>query len=60
MIDGGPGAVKAGGPAHHARAAAYYALKRKREAMDEIDAAVRANPANQALREWQAKIRAMP
>jgi tetratricopeptide (TPR) repeat protein len=49
-----------GGPAHYARALAYHGLKRKREAAAEIDAAIRAGPDNAMLREWQAKIRAMP
>jgi Tfp pilus assembly protein PilF len=48
------------GPVHYARALAYHGLKRKREASDEIDAAIRVGPANPMLREWQAKIRAMP
>jgi len=56
VLDGAP--ASAGN--HYARAMAWHALKRKREAADEIDAAVRANPRSAMLREWQAKIHAMP
>ena len=49
-----------GGMGHYARAIAYYGLKRKAEAVADIDAAVRLLPDNANLREWQAKIRAMP
>jgi len=48
------------GPVHYARALAYHGLKRKREASEEIEAALRMSPPNPVLREWQAKIRAMP
>jgi tetratricopeptide (TPR) repeat protein len=47
------------GRAHYARALANYGLKRKTEAMADIDAAIRIGPDNQNLRQWQAKIRAM-
>jgi tetratricopeptide (TPR) repeat protein len=48
------------GPAHYGRALANYGLKRKAEAVADIDTAVRMEPRNPHLREWQAKIRAMP
>jgi tetratricopeptide (TPR) repeat protein len=48
------------GRAYYARAMANYGLKRKAEAMADIDAAIRIGPDNPNLREWQAKIRAMP
>jgi tetratricopeptide (TPR) repeat protein len=49
-----------GGAAHYARAVANYGLGRKADAMREIDAAIRLDPRNTLLRDWQAKIRAMP
>jgi predicted Zn-dependent protease len=48
-----------GGAAHYARAVANYGLGRKADAMSEIDAAIRLDPRNPLLRDWQAKIRAM-
>jgi hypothetical protein len=48
-----------GGPAHYARAVASYGLGRKADAMREIDAAIRLDPRNALLRDWQAKIAAM-
>ncbi len=48
------------GRAYYARAMANYGLKRKAEAIADIDAAIRIGPDNPNLREWQAKIRAMP
>jgi tetratricopeptide (TPR) repeat protein len=49
-----------GAAAHYARAVANYGLGRKADAMREIDAAIRLDPRNTLLRDWQAKIRAMP
>jgi lipoprotein NlpI len=48
------------GPAFYGRALANYGLKRKAEALSDIETAVRLNPENPGLREWQAKIKAMP
>jgi tetratricopeptide (TPR) repeat protein len=48
------------GPAYYARALANYGLKRKAEASSDIENALRADPANPHLREWQGKIQAMP
>jgi tetratricopeptide (TPR) repeat protein len=45
---------------HYARALAFHALKRKAEAMAEIDRALVLDPGNPALAQWQARIRAMP
>jgi hypothetical protein len=39
---------------------AAHGLKRKAQALSDIDNAIRMNPNNQVLREWQARIRAMP
>ena len=47
-------------PAHYARAVAYHGLGRKRDALADIDEALRQAPDNPNLRAWQAKIRAMP
>ncbi|HEY2629173.1 MAG TPA: tetratricopeptide repeat protein, partial [Usitatibacter sp.] len=49
-----------GGPAHYARAVANYGLGRKADATREIEAAIRLDPRNALLRDWQAKIRASP
>jgi tetratricopeptide (TPR) repeat protein len=48
------------GPAYYGRALANYGLKRKAEALADIETAMRLGPDNPNLREWQAKIRAMP
>lgn len=48
------------GPASYARAMANYGLKRKAEALADIDEAVKRDPANAHLKDWQAKIRALP
>jgi tetratricopeptide (TPR) repeat protein len=48
------------GPPHYARALANYGLKRKAEALADIETAIRLAPDNPNLREWQAKIKAMP
>jgi protein O-mannosyl-transferase len=45
---------------YYARALAYAALKRKPEAMADIDEAIRRSPDNPLLREWRDKIRALP
>jgi predicted Zn-dependent protease len=57
VIGGGP---VPRGSEHYARAVAYHGLGRKAEASQEIEAAVRGSPGNPVLRDWQAKIRAMP
>ncbi len=46
--------------AYYGRALAYHGLKRKADATADIENAIRLAPGNQNLREWQAKIRAMP
>jgi tetratricopeptide (TPR) repeat protein len=48
------------GPAYYARALANYGLKRKAEALSDIDNAIRMAPDNPNLREWRSKILAMP
>ena len=48
------------GRVYYARALAYYGLKRKAEALADIEQALRQSPDNPNLREWQAKIKAMP
>ncbi len=50
----------ANGPAYYARARAHFGLKRKAEALADIDQALRRDPRNAHLLEWQARIRAMP
>jgi tetratricopeptide (TPR) repeat protein len=54
--------VRDGGraPAYYGRALANHALNRKAEALADIENAIRLAPNNPVLREWQAKIRAMP
>ncbi|HXS54252.1 MAG TPA: tetratricopeptide repeat protein [Usitatibacter sp.] len=46
--------------AYYARALANYALHRKAEALSDIDNAIRLAGDNASLRDWQAKIAAMP
>jgi protein O-mannosyl-transferase len=46
--------------AHYARALANYALRRKPEALADIEAARRLGADNPNIREWEAKIRALP
>ena len=46
--------------AYYARALANYGLRRKAEASADIDEAIRRGMDNANLREWQAKIRALP
>ena len=48
------------GPTHYGRALALHALQRKAEALEAIEKAISADPRNPALREWQARIKAMP
>ncbi len=46
--------------AYYYRALANYGLKRKAEALSDIENAIRAGPEDPHLREWQAKIQALP
>ena len=48
------------GRSYYARALANAGLKRKTEALSDIDNAIRLEPNNPGLREWQARIRALP
>jgi hypothetical protein len=48
------------GRAYYARALANYSLKRKAEALSDIDNAIRIGPDNANLRAWRDKILAMP
>lgn len=48
------------GRSYYARALANFGLKRKAEALSDIDDAIRLGPDNPHLREWQARIQAMP
>lgn len=48
------------GGAYYARALAHFGLKRKAEALADIEQAIRLGPDNPNLRQWQAKIQAMP
>ena len=50
----------ANGSALYARAMANYGLKRKAEALSDIEAAMRLGLDNPTLRQWEARIRAMP
>jgi tetratricopeptide (TPR) repeat protein len=54
--------VKEGGQgaAYYGRALANYGLRRKAEALSDIENAIRLGPNNPNLREWRAKIQAMP
>jgi tetratricopeptide (TPR) repeat protein len=45
---------------HYARALAHHGLGHKAEALADIEAAIRIGPDHPNLRQWQAKIRAMP
>jgi tetratricopeptide (TPR) repeat protein len=49
----------AGSRMHYAKALAYYGLRRRSEALTEIDAAIGLGPDTPHLREWQARIQAM-
>jgi len=46
--------------AYYARALANYGLKRKAEALADIETAIRTSPTNPNLIEWQRKIQALP
>jgi protein O-mannosyl-transferase len=46
--------------AYYARALAHYGLKRKAEALEDIENALRLSPGNANLQEWHSKIKAMP
>jgi hypothetical protein len=46
--------------AFYARALAHYGLKRKAEALSDIERAIQAGGDDPHLREWHARIRAMP
>lgn len=48
------------GSAFLARAVAYHGLKKKPQAQSDIESAIRISPDNPVLRDWAAKIRAMP
>ena len=48
------------GRSYYARALANFGLKRKAEAASDIDNAIRLGPDNPHLREWKARIQAMP
>jgi protein O-mannosyl-transferase len=50
----------AAAPGYYARALANYGMKRKAEALSDIQDAIRRDPRNPMLREWEAKISAMP
>ena len=47
------------GPAYYGRAVANYRLKKKAEALSDIENARRIGPDNEAVRDWEAKIRAL-
>jgi len=47
-------------PAYYGRAVANFGLNRKVDALSDIENAIRLDPNNPALGEWQTKIRAMP
>jgi tetratricopeptide (TPR) repeat protein len=47
------------GRTHYARALAHFGLKRKAEALADIENALRQSPGNPNLLQWQEKIRAM-
>jgi tetratricopeptide (TPR) repeat protein len=48
------------GPAHYVRAMARYGMKRKADALADIEIAIRRGPDNPALHQWEARIRALP
>ena len=53
-------AENANGAAYYGRALAHYALKHRAQALADIGEAERRDPRNAMLREWEAKIRALP
>jgi tetratricopeptide (TPR) repeat protein len=53
-------AAQPSGRAHYARALANYGLKRKADALADIENAIRIGPDNANLQQWRAKILAMP
>lgn len=46
--------------AYYARALAHYGLKRKADATEDIEQAIRMGPEDPHLRDWQSRIRALP
>ena len=46
--------------AYYARALAHYGLKRRAEALADIGEAIRRDPRNAMLREWETRIKALP
>jgi len=53
-------AGKPSGAAYYARALANYGLRRRAQALSDIDNAIRMGPDNPNLHEWRAKIAALP
>jgi tetratricopeptide (TPR) repeat protein len=47
-------------PAYYARALANYGLKRRSDALSDIDNALRLSPGNPNLQQWRSKILALP
>jgi protein O-mannosyl-transferase len=47
-------------PAYYARALANYGLKRRDDALADIGEAMRRDPRNPMLRDWESRIRALP
>jgi tetratricopeptide (TPR) repeat protein len=47
-------------PAYYGRALANYGLKRKADALADIDQAIRLGGANPNLQQWRQKIQALP
>ena len=47
-------------PAYYGRAIANYALKRKAEALADIQSAIQRDPRNPQLHQWMGRIRALP
>jgi tetratricopeptide (TPR) repeat protein len=48
------------GPAFYARALAHYGEKQRAAALADIAEAIRRDPGNAMLREWETRIRALP
>jgi hypothetical protein len=53
-------AQESSGPGFYARALANYGLKRKAQALSDIDNAIRLGPDSPVLHEWRRKIEALP